>query len=81
MPELRQEPITNNWVIIATERSKRPSDFPVQQEKRKGGKCPFCEGNEGKTPPEIMSYREGGTQADTPLQWPYHRKSSGQPQL
>lgn len=69
MPELRQEPITNNWVIIATERSKRPSDFPVKQEKRKGGKCPFCEGNEGKTPPEIMSYREGGTKADTPGWW------------
>lgn len=69
MPELRQEPITNKWVIIATERSKRPSDFPVEHQERKGGKCPFCEGNEGKTPPEIMSYRKGGTKADTPGWW------------
>jgi UDPglucose--hexose-1-phosphate uridylyltransferase len=35
MPELRQEPITKNWVIIATERSKRPSDFSVKKEKKK----------------------------------------------
>ena len=58
MPELRQEPITKKWVIIATERSKRPSDFPVRPEKRKGGSCPFCVGNESKTPPEITAYRK-----------------------
>jgi UDPglucose--hexose-1-phosphate uridylyltransferase len=69
MPELRQEPITKNWVIIATERSKRPSDFSVKKEKRKGGSCPFCKGNEGKTPPEIMAYREEGTKPDTPGWW------------
>lgn len=69
MPELRQEPITKKWVIIATERSKRPSDFSVKKEKRKGGTCPFCKGNEGKTPPEIMAYREEGTKPDTPGWW------------
>jgi galactose-1-phosphate uridylyltransferase len=57
MPELRQEPITGNWVIIATERNKRPSDFPARHEERKGGTCPFCKGNEKLTPPEITAYR------------------------
>ena len=27
MPELRKDPIIERWVIIATERQKRPSDF------------------------------------------------------
>lgn len=69
MPELRQEPITKNWVIIATERSKRPSAFPVRQDERKGGTCPFCKGNEKLTPPEIIAYREAGTKPDEPGWW------------
>ena len=27
MPELRKDPITGRWVIISTERGKRPMDF------------------------------------------------------
>jgi UDPglucose--hexose-1-phosphate uridylyltransferase len=69
MPELRQEPITGQWVIIATERSKRPSDFPARQETSKGGVCPFCKGNEKLTPPEVMSYREAGTRPDEAGWW------------
>lgn len=69
MPELRQDPITKKWVIIATERSKRPSDFPIKHEERKGGACPFCKGNEKMTPPEIVSYREPDTRPDEPGWW------------
>lgn len=69
MPELRQDPVTKKWVVIATERSKRPFDFPVRQENRKGGNCPFCVGNEDQTPPEIMAFREEGTEPDTPGWW------------
>lgn len=57
MPELRKDPITERWVIISTERSKRPSDFSVPVEEPYGDTCPFCHGNEEDTPPEIMSYR------------------------
>ena len=35
MPELRQEPITKKWVIIATERSKRPQTFPSERKNEK----------------------------------------------
>jgi UDPglucose--hexose-1-phosphate uridylyltransferase len=45
------------WVIISTDRAKRPNDFIREQVKMKGGFCPFCYGNEAKTPPEIMAYR------------------------
>ena len=57
MPELRKDPIIGRWVIISTERGKRPSDFQEQREKKRGGFCPFCPGNEHTTPPEILAYR------------------------
>ena len=67
MPELRKDPITGRWVIIATERARRPSDFVHEPEpKRPGSFCPFCYGNEGKTPPEILAYRTNGTAPNTP---------------
>ena len=67
MPELRKDPISGGWVIIAVERGKRPTDFaspPVQR--RKGGFCPFCPGNEYTTPSEIMAFRPSSTEPNTP---------------
>ena len=67
MPELRKDPITGRWVIIATERAKRPSDFVRERVEIHGsGFCPFCYGNETKTPPEIIAYRSDGSTRDTP---------------
>jgi UDPglucose--hexose-1-phosphate uridylyltransferase len=59
MPELRHDPIQKRWVIIATERGRRPDDFPKIEPTPTGGFCPFCEGNESKTPPEITAIRNG----------------------
>jgi len=66
MPELRKDPVVGRWVIIATERGKRPSDFGKEEEPQVGGICPFCGGHEKTTPPEILAYREKGTQPNTP---------------
>ena len=70
MPELRKDPIVGRWVIISTDRAKRPTDFVRDQVQMKGGFCPFCYGNENKTPPEILSYRPnnngGRTAPNTP---------------
>lgn len=67
MPELRKDPVTGRWVIIATDRAKRPSDFVRDKvEIRGAGFCPFCYNNESKTPPEIMAYRSDGSGRDTP---------------
>ena len=61
MPELRKDPITGRWVIIATDRVRRPSDFSRESVPPPSARfCPFCYGNEQKTPPEVLAYRQHG---------------------
>ncbi len=66
MPELRKDPIMGRWVIISIERAKRPNDFAVQDGSPPEGECPFCEGREANTPPEICAIRGPGTKSNTP---------------
>ena len=66
MPELRKDPITGRWVIISTDRAKRPNDFAHEPTPIGGGFCPFCVGNEAKTPPEILAYRSNGSGPNAP---------------
>ncbi len=67
MPELRKDPITGRWVIISTDRSKRPSDFLREPVRIHGtGFCPFCYGNEDKTPPEVDARRPDGGPRNSP---------------
>jgi len=71
MPELRKDPIIGRWVIIATERGKRPSEFHPPEAKTtiNSGQCPFCGGNEFMTPPEIFSIREPNSATNSPGWW------------
>ena len=55
MPELRRDPIVGRWVIIATDRARRPNHFR-RAEEPPGGLCPFCPGHEDKTPSEVYVY-------------------------
>ncbi len=56
MSEIRLNPITREWVIIAKEKGKKPEDFIIVKENRKPPEflktCPFCPGNETVTPKE-----------------------------
>jgi UDPglucose--hexose-1-phosphate uridylyltransferase len=67
VPELRRDPIVGRWVIISTERSRRPSDFlsapahPVS-----AGPCAFCSGQETRTPDEVLAVREPGSAPNAP---------------
>ena len=54
MSELRQDPITRDWVIINPERAKRPEDAGGAQLAAPGD-CPFCPGNEAAAPREVDS--------------------------
>jgi UDPglucose--hexose-1-phosphate uridylyltransferase len=53
MPDLRKDPIVGRWVIIATERARRPSDFARPPVVQQPSICPFCPGHEDKTPREV----------------------------
>jgi len=66
MTELRKDPIIDNWVIISTERGRRPLDYTIKTEGKKKDSCVFCEGNEGETPPEVFAFRKKGTTENKP---------------
>jgi UDPglucose--hexose-1-phosphate uridylyltransferase len=67
MPELRKDPIIGRWVIIATERAKRPDQFSTQSQTTSAEEpCPFCEGQESHTPPEIYAIRPKHTAPNSP---------------
>ncbi len=65
MPELRKDPVTGHWVIFSPERKVRPQFYLGD-----GGdvllpeNCPFCEGNELMTPPEVYAVRDRGARAN-----------------
>ena len=69
MPELRKDPIIGRWVIIATERAKRPDEFSAPCEQPVEGDCPFCRGNERQTPPEISAVRESASSEKNTPDW------------
>lgn len=60
MRELRKDYILNRWVIINTDRSKRPREYTQEKPKLKEGVCVFCPGNENLTPPEITRIEKNG---------------------
>ncbi len=52
--QYRFHPLTGQAVIIAESRAERPNQFATPS----SVPCPFCEGNEHLTPPEIDAFRE-----------------------
>jgi len=60
MPEIRKDYVTNTWVIFAPARARRPgaSSDPRRMNDREA--CPFCEGHEARTPPEVYALRDRG---------------------
>jgi len=67
MPELRKDPIIGRWVIIATERARRPDQLGEKQaQEPKETPCPFCEGSESQTPSEIYALRSRNARPNSP---------------
>jgi len=59
--EVRKDYLLDRWVVIATERGRRPTDFAKQvREKAKTGICVMCPGNEHMTPPAVLLYLRSG---------------------
>jgi Galactose-1-phosphate uridylyltransferase len=53
MQQLRRDPIIGRWIIVNYNQVNQPSDYQSEsvEKKRVGKLCPFCSGNEDKTPP------------------------------
>jgi len=67
MSELRKDPVTGRWVIISTERRKRPTDFLLESVQiAPDSSCPFCEGHEQMTPRELLALGRNGSGPDAP---------------
>jgi len=67
LPEIRIDQLTGGRVLIAPGRAERPDDFSPDRWQPSGREgCPFCEGNEAATPPEVEAERPGGGATDGP---------------
>ena len=53
MSELRLDPFSRRWVVIASERSRRPRPLVEVEHRHADGPCPFCPGHEDFTPQAI----------------------------
>jgi UDPglucose--hexose-1-phosphate uridylyltransferase len=66
-PEIRSDQLTGLRTILAPGRADRPEGFKRPASEEKGAEsCPFCEGREDRTPPEVYAARPGGGDPETP---------------
>ncbi len=68
-PEIRIDQLTGLRTILAPGRAARPDAFaadPAEAAPGAAESCPFCEGREERTPPEVWADRPGGGEPDTP---------------
>jgi len=64
--EMRWDPLKNIWVAVADKRGRTPRDFFMERQKLTTTACPFCYGQESKTPGEIYALRPDGSHANQP---------------
>lgn len=65
--EMRKDYLLDRWVVIATQRKKRPTDFAKAPQRRQEGVCALDPGNEQMTPPAVLVYlpANGGIKKDS----------------
>jgi len=66
MPTLRRDPVNARWVINPDLTADHSSSLIEMEKLLSRGICPFCEGNEKHTPPEIFAIRAKGSIKDGP---------------
>lgn len=60
--QLRKDPVIRRWVIITPGTGNSIPKRKTEKATKKHVFCPFCKGNESKTPPEVLSYRAQDSQ-------------------
>ena len=66
MSEFRWDPLKRTWVITENQRIRQPREFIIDRQRTSITICPFCPGQEGKTPSEVYALRPGSTQPNEP---------------
>lgn len=66
MSQLRWDPLKLHWVIMADEQSRKPRDFFTEWRTVTTTLCPFCYGQEGRTPAEVYALRPDGSPPNQP---------------
>lgn len=66
MSEFRWDPLKETWVITENGRRRQPREFIVERQQVTMTACPFCPGQEAKTPAEVFAIREGFRPANSP---------------
>jgi UDPglucose--hexose-1-phosphate uridylyltransferase len=64
--DIRRNPLTGVPVVVAPGRSTRPGALGRTTRIADAASCPFCEGHEAMTPPEVLALGRAGGEHDTP---------------
>ena len=64
--DIRRNPLTGVPVVVAPGRSTRPGALGRTTRIADAATCPFCEGHEGMTPPEVLALGRAEDAPDTP---------------
>ncbi len=85
MLELRKDYLTDDFVIISTDRGKRPHDFSKKVVSEKPKVDVFSPGNEHLTPPEIGRWPKDSKGSDWVIRWFPNKftavKPAGEPKI
>jgi len=66
LSEFRWDPLKGSWVITENQRVRQPREFLIERKKTSMTACPFCPGQEAKTPPEVFALRTANSTANGP---------------
>ncbi|MDH3997271.1 MAG: galactose-1-phosphate uridylyltransferase [Desulfuromonadales bacterium] len=64
MSQFRRDPLKGSWVISENFRPRQPREFIVERQQVSMTLCPFCPGQEAKTPPEVFAVRPPNSAAN-----------------
>jgi UDPglucose--hexose-1-phosphate uridylyltransferase len=66
LSEFRKDSLKGTWVITENQRVRQPREFSIDRQKPTITICPFCPGQESKTPPEVFALRPDNSTANGP---------------
>lgn len=66
MSDFRRDPLKGTWVITENRRTRQPREFVIERQQTAVTVCPFCPGQEIKTPKEVYALRPDNSLANGP---------------